>query len=996
MEKKRTSKWLAVMLAACLMLAALVPVFAEGLPSRATADTVDYSQSLIKGMNFNTVSGGFPRSCYAKTPEDYAKTGGAVVRGGGTTFTDGALTATQYIYAQGFDKTADSRLVFTYDLGAEYDLTSVTVQNYKPRTSGADDRKNLGWDFYAGTTSDITLYTAENKTVGREVGSENYDQVIPVSYKKVRYISFVMQPNKVESGYNGGYILIGELAVFGARSSSGGETTDLNLIPNVKGQGTVAPGGVVADTKDITFESEYMGYTLPLLADGDKATPVKMFGFADGDLPGVRYDLGSVRDLSKLALYVPNADGEAVTGVKMFASPTLEALYQAESMVYEYAGGDSIPNLHEPFFETPVNARYVAFVLTGAQNGFVIRECEIYGSGDPLEAYVPTPTDPDTGAEPPTPAGSSLISGAVGQGVAAVDGRYDNVKDVFFTHPTTAEMSILTDGDLVQNIFFDGATVEAPYPRGVRYDLGQVCSIEQVRMYVTKDVPYAVSGVRVYASENLEDLYASKNLVYCSENNTTLNALKYKALDAPKAARYVAFMMTQTTPAGGINGWRAMEFEVYGQKDETLTISADAVNGSVTGTGSYQMGDTVTLTAAADEGYVFTGWYEGAQLLSSDMTYTFTAQRSMQLTAKFEPIPQGSVTIAAEGGGAMTVTAQGQTSQAGQSFSGDYQWGTQVRLEALDSSDALFLYWKDQNGNRVSAEKAFSFTVSGDHSYTAVFKAPDMRTVTFMSAGNQILKVLTLNPQTAVIGDVAFPADIPARYGYQATGNWSMTAQGILDAIQATDVVVTPEYQKTVAYHTVTAAGGTVTGTQNPDAANQFEEMTVAIVTADPAENGKKFSHWEITGSGEVVSTSETYTFYVTTDVQLSAVYVAQDDQVRPVPVVRITDIRTDAQNHKMTFVAERFVPKGYQVLAHGILLTRESSVGEDLDGFVRGASGVFTSTATTTGNQGGFAYTVTGVDTGVTWYARGYVVFMDADGRIFTIYGGVSSAVMQ
>lgn len=61
--------------------------------------------------------------------------------------------------------------------------------------------------------------------------------------------------------------------------------------------------------------------------------------------------------------------------------------------------------------------------------------------------------------------------------------------------------------------------------------------------------------------------------------------------------------------------------------------------GSVAGAGTYDEGQSVTLTATPAEGKRFKGWYIGAQLISSANPYTFTAQTNRSFVAMFEDAP---------------------------------------------------------------------------------------------------------------------------------------------------------------------------------------------------------------------------------------------------------------------------------------------------------------------------------------------------------------------
>ena len=58
-----------------------------------------------------------------------------------------------------------------------------------------------------------------------------------------------------------------------------------------------------------------------------------------------------------------------------------------------------------------------------------------------------------------------------------------------------------------------------------------------------------------------------------------------------------------------------------------------------------EKGTQITLTAEANEGYTFVGWYKSVddqteELISADATYTFTVNERMYVYAKFEKTGQ--------------------------------------------------------------------------------------------------------------------------------------------------------------------------------------------------------------------------------------------------------------------------------------------------------------------------------------------------------------------
>lgn len=70
-----------------------------------------------------------------------------------------------------------------------------------------------------------------------------------------------------------------------------------------------------------------------------------------------------------------------------------------------------------------------------------------------------------------------------------------------------------------------------------------------------------------------------------------------------------------------------------------VTLAASpAAGGTVTGGGSYNVGQTATVTATPNSGYTFTNWAEGTTVISSLTTYSFTATGDRTLTAYFSSI----------------------------------------------------------------------------------------------------------------------------------------------------------------------------------------------------------------------------------------------------------------------------------------------------------------------------------------------------------------------
>lgn len=71
-------------------------------------------------------------------------------------------------------------------------------------------------------------------------------------------------------------------------------------------------------------------------------------------------------------------------------------------------------------------------------------------------------------------------------------------------------------------------------------------------------------------------------------------------------------------------------------KNSAINVTANpSEGGSVSGGGTYQDGTSCTITATADEGYIFMYWIENGMLVSTNASYTFTVSGNRDLVAFF-------------------------------------------------------------------------------------------------------------------------------------------------------------------------------------------------------------------------------------------------------------------------------------------------------------------------------------------------------------------------
>lgn len=159
-------------------------------------------------------------------------------------------------------------------------------------------------------------------------------------------------------------------------------------------------------------------------------------------------------------------------------------------------------------------------------------------------------------------------------------------------------------------------------------------------------------------------------------------------------------------------------FTAYGDEVEfttlpniyTINVSASPTNGgTVSGGGSYVEGATCTLTATANTGYTFVNWTENGNVVSTNANYTFTVNSNRTLVAQFQLQ-------------CFSISASASPSDGGMvSGGGTYNYGSTCNLTATPAEGYTFVNWTE-NGNLVSTEASYSFTVTGNRSLVVNFE----------------------------------------------------------------------------------------------------------------------------------------------------------------------------------------------------------------------------------------------------------------------------------
>lgn len=141
---------------------------------------------------------------------------------------------------------------------------------------------------------------------------------------------------------------------------------------------------------------------------------------------------------------------------------------------------------------------------------------------------------------------------------------------------------------------------------------------------------------------------------------------------------------------------------------DCYTVTTVATTGGDTaGDGIYDNGETATVTATPNEGYIFKGWYENGELVSTDASYSFTVTSDRTLSAKFASYY--TVTTIAQTGG--TVSGGGQ-----------FEPNATATITAKANAGYYFIGWYDENGELVTADTSYSLVVLKNRTFTARFE----------------------------------------------------------------------------------------------------------------------------------------------------------------------------------------------------------------------------------------------------------------------------------
>ena len=285
----------------------------------------------------------------------------------------------------------------------------------------------------------------------------------------------------------------------------------------------------------------------------------------------------------------------------------------------------------------------------------------------------------------------------------------------------------------------------------------------------------------------------------------------------------------------------------------SITVSSSPEEGgSVTGGGTYDHGEQVTITASPSAGYSFVNWTEGGSFVSTNPSYTFTVNSNRSFQANYS-LNSYRVSVS-------NSPTSGGTATGG----GDFTHGSQATVSANPSSGYSFVNWTE-GGSFVSANPSYTFTVTADRTLVANF-SQIVYNVSITSSPTSGGTTNGAGPYGS--GSTANIIATPAT-GYRFV-NWTRNG---------TIVSTSANYSFTVTGNTTlvanfAVASYTITTSVNPagtgtaSGGGSFNHGASVTVRATPA-SGYQFTNW--TENGTEVSRTANYVFTVTENRNLRA-----------------------------------------------------------------------------------------------------------------------------
>jgi hypothetical protein len=283
----------------------------------------------------------------------------------------------------------------------------------------------------------------------------------------------------------------------------------------------------------------------------------------------------------------------------------------------------------------------------------------------------------------------------------------------------------------------------------------------------------------------------------------------------------------------------------------TVFVSVnDPFGGSVSGGGDYTYNTPITLTAIANPGYEFVNWTSNGIVISTDNIFNFTVTGDSLIWANFKEEGKLIVLVTANNPLYGSITGDG-----------NYLDSAQVTLTANANPGYVFMNWTS-NGNVISADNPFSFTITGDTIFVAHFAIA----VTVSVSANNVYGL--------VEGGGTYPQNAQATVTAIANQDYvfvNWTSNGLVISTDNPFVFTVTEDTAFVAnfataFTVTVSVNDTLYGSVSGDGDYPYNAPVILTATAN---DGYAFENW--TSGGVIISNANPFVFIVTGDTAIVA-----------------------------------------------------------------------------------------------------------------------------
>lgn len=434
----------------------------------------------------------------------------------------------------------------------------------------------------------------------------------------------------------------------------------------------------------------------------------------------------------------------------------------------------------------------------------------------------------------------------------------------------------------------------------------------------------------------------------------------------------------------------------YTVKEANITVKVSSnisAAGTLTGGDMYAKGETVTVTATVNPGYVFLGWYDASgKLVNANITYTFEAAESVGLIATFKGNKNVKLSVGLSGG---IVTVSGDVTAKWRNDVKDNEFllGTSFVLTAAPRAGYTFLYWINSEGRILSDEPEYKFTLGMDTSIKACF----METEQWEDSSYVIFRD-NITKKIIWSGDVEMTAHSDGIYGtVAAPALLNYSGVTFKDWRDADGNVVTPDENGNIRitsnitiYAIYQATSDTFDVTVDGETVGSYGFRTSVSVTAPETKDGKYFAGWY--RDGVLVSTNASYSFIIRSATALTTEYTDIKQEPASVAILTVGDREQTERGVLAPFSLDWSLAEGCELVKVGIIRTYDASLKDKLTLENVNGSTIKTKESVLTTSDGNYLYNLTLLpETAVNdVYMTGYVMYRAANGNIITLYTDV------